>query len=168
MTAYHTASQRARERYDSTNPGVIFEDDHHVNTEAEWRIAELRVVRKDHVIYVRATAWKRAFSENTESDGTIYCTLLPPSRVLEWMYFENDLYVNHENDLHVNHENDLYVNHENDLYVNHENDLHVYHENDLYVNHENDLFVNHENDLFVNFEYDQYAYINYGNDLYEN
>ncbi|KAK3102333.1 hypothetical protein FSP39_010570 [Pinctada imbricata] len=89
MTAYHTASREARHRYDNKNPGIIFDDDYQVYSEKDWNNANLVVTKRGRVYHVRASSLKRKFTVEDSTDGTIYCTLLPPDRALEWIYIDS-------------------------------------------------------------------------------
>ncbi|XP_064602649.1 uncharacterized protein LOC135468367 isoform X2 [Liolophura sinensis] len=90
MTGYHEASKLARDRYDKRHKGIQFHDDVIVQTEEEWDRRHLVVDMVKHEAHVTAVAWKSPLShEPSHLAGMYYCRLLPPSRVIEWIYVDS-------------------------------------------------------------------------------
>lgn len=90
LTAYHQASTAARSRYDKTNPGIIFNDDIQLTSEYQWEKSTLLVNSDNRVLYVTSYSYTKQLSRQRDDEGgLIYCKLLPPLRVMEWIYTDS-------------------------------------------------------------------------------
>ncbi|KAH9503336.1 hypothetical protein Btru_072766 [Bulinus truncatus] len=90
MTAYHTASDRARSRYDNYHRGAIFEPDIEASSEEAWDGSRLNFNMYGSTLYVSSSVYKTPLNEDLErNNGLFYCKLLPPDRALEWIYVDS-------------------------------------------------------------------------------
>ncbi|CAL1535766.1 unnamed protein product [Lymnaea stagnalis] len=90
MTAYHTASERARNRYDNYHRGVLFEPDVIVDSEELWETTRLELVTKATTLHVTSTSYRTPNDETLGLlSGLFFCKLLPPDRALEWIYVDS-------------------------------------------------------------------------------
>ncbi|XP_059154584.1 uncharacterized protein LOC131940024 [Physella acuta] len=90
VTAYNTASDTARQRYDRYRRGAIFEPDIVTDSEVLWQTTKLKVETKGTELYVTSIAFKTPHTENLgPEDGLFFCKLLPPDRALEWIYVDS-------------------------------------------------------------------------------
>lgn len=96
VTALSMASGKARERYYAQHLGAIFHDDIVVKTLTEWEQSELRIeslLHEQHItsfVYQTETETVNGEVQEGEAGGGLYfCRLLPPTRVLEWIYVDS-------------------------------------------------------------------------------
>uniref|UniRef100_A0A0B6Z683 Uncharacterized protein n=1 Tax=Arion vulgaris TaxID=1028688 RepID=A0A0B6Z683_9EUPU len=90
MTAYHSASERARNRYNNYHRGVIFEPDIVTDSEALWESTRLKLDTVDHVLHVTSISYQTANDQALSPyDGLFFCKLLAPDRALEWIYVDS-------------------------------------------------------------------------------
>ncbi|BFZ04862.1 hypothetical protein BsWGS_07901 [Bradybaena similaris] len=90
MTAYHTASEAARIRYDNHHRGVIFEPDIVTDSEVLWETTRLKLETVSRVLHVTSISYKTANDLSlSQYAGLFFCKLLPPDRALEWIYVDS-------------------------------------------------------------------------------
>ncbi|GFR88820.1 hypothetical protein ElyMa_002527400 [Elysia marginata] len=89
MTAYHTASERARTRFDQVERYVRFQPDIVVDSEIEWESTPLQVETIGRELHVTGISYKTRNDENlSQYAGLYFCKLLPPERAMEWIYVD--------------------------------------------------------------------------------
>lgn len=89
MTAYHTASEKARHRFDKYKRSVLFAPDVVTNSEALWEKTRLKITMEPGAIHVTSIAYKTLPDDSqTLYSGLFFCKLLPPDRALEWIYVD--------------------------------------------------------------------------------
>ncbi|XP_069132040.1 uncharacterized protein [Argopecten irradians] len=81
---YHLAQNITRKRFDRTHSGIIFHEDIVARTKSEWEQQKLLVEQRDNVLHVTSVSWT-----STSSEGIVYCKLLPPPRITEWIYVDS-------------------------------------------------------------------------------
>ncbi|KAK0053471.1 hypothetical protein Bpfe_017169 [Biomphalaria pfeifferi] len=90
MTAYHTATERARIRFDGYHRGVIFQPDIVTNSEALWESTHLKFNVHASKLYVTSIAYKTPMDDDLGVEsGLFFCKLLPPDRAMEWIYVDS-------------------------------------------------------------------------------
>ncbi len=90
LTAYNTASETARRRYDNKHRGVIFHTDMLVQSDLAWELSQLVVDVQQHELHVTAISYLTPNSEQFgERAGLYYCKILPPDRALQWIYVDS-------------------------------------------------------------------------------
>ena len=89
MTAYHTASQKARTRYDQVARYVRFQPDIECDSEIEWEHTPLKVEAVGQELHVTGISYKTRIDEDLSPyAGLYFCKLLPPERAMEWIYVD--------------------------------------------------------------------------------
>ncbi|XP_063398171.1 uncharacterized protein LOC134683060 [Mytilus trossulus] len=83
VIAYNRSAEKIRKRFDKRNPGILFHEDIIIPTESSWNKKNILVTKQNHVLHVTSHAY---ITENN-ADGHIFCTLLPPIRAMEWIYY---------------------------------------------------------------------------------
>ncbi|KAK3781461.1 hypothetical protein RRG08_019086 [Elysia crispata] len=89
QTAYHTASKKARIRFDHVDRYVSFQPDIVKDSEIEWEHTPLKVEVVGHELQVTGISYKTINDENLSPyAGLYFCKLLPPERAMEWIYVD--------------------------------------------------------------------------------
>uniref|UniRef100_A0A0L8GP09 Alpha/beta hydrolase fold-5 domain-containing protein n=1 Tax=Octopus bimaculoides TaxID=37653 RepID=A0A0L8GP09_OCTBM len=95
VTALSKVPPEVLKRYYGKHKGAIFHEDIHINNENEWWQRKLLVNTTEHEQHVTAYLYEtevesagNEVEEGGEGGGFFYCTLLPPSRVMEWIYVD--------------------------------------------------------------------------------
>ena len=90
MTAYHTASDSARARYDRYHRGMTFATDEVTDSLYVWEQAPLKTHVTNGEMHVTSMSFKpeKDFHER-EFAGVFYCKLLPPDKALEWILVDS-------------------------------------------------------------------------------
>ncbi|GFO17496.1 titin [Plakobranchus ocellatus] len=90
LTAYHSASEEARNRFDQVARSVIFLPDIVTDSEAVWKNTPLKVDMVGHETHVTSVSYKTRNEEGSDPyAGLYFCKLLPPERALEWIYVDS-------------------------------------------------------------------------------
>lgn len=84
VIAYNRSAEKIRKRFDKRNPGILFHEDIIIPSESSWNEKNILVTRHNRVLHVTSYAY---ITENNDADGHILCTLLPPIRAMEWIYY---------------------------------------------------------------------------------
>ncbi|XP_076115666.1 uncharacterized protein LOC143083281 [Mytilus galloprovincialis] len=84
VIAYNRSAEKIRKRFDKRNPGILFHEDIIIPTESSWNEKNILVTKQNSVLHVTSHAY---ITENNNADGHIFCTLLPPIRAMEWIYY---------------------------------------------------------------------------------
>lgn len=84
VIAYNRSAEKIRKRFDKRNPGILFHEDIIIPSESSWNEKNILVTRHNRVLHVTSYAY---ITENNDADGHIFCTLLPPIRAMEWIYY---------------------------------------------------------------------------------
>jgi len=85
LIAYHKSAEKVRRRFDLKHPGFISHDDILMPSAESWQNRNILVTRENrHVLHVTSYAY---VTDNNKDKGHIFCTLLPPIRAMEWIYY---------------------------------------------------------------------------------
>ncbi|OWF39404.1 uncharacterized protein LOC110465078 [Mizuhopecten yessoensis] len=82
---YNSAQNITRKRFDETHSGIMFHDDIVARSKPEWEQQPLVVEHRDNVLHVTSVSW----TSPIPAEGIVYCKLLPPPRIVEWMYVDS-------------------------------------------------------------------------------
>ena len=75
------SSDAARERYLTRGRPIVFEDDANIWFEAMWGVRPMKTWVDDQGLHVRSVAF--------ETPGSLYCKVVSPSRVMEWINIDS-------------------------------------------------------------------------------
>ncbi|XP_012943546.1 uncharacterized protein LOC106014029 [Aplysia californica] len=90
MTAYHAATERARQRYDNYHRGIVFLPDVVTDSSVLWETMRLRVETRDSELQVTSISYKTDNDmSQSQYSGLFFCKLLPPDKALEWIYVDS-------------------------------------------------------------------------------
>ncbi|XP_033752396.1 uncharacterized protein LOC117336125 [Pecten maximus] len=82
---YHSAQNITRKRFDRTHSGIVFHEDIVARSKSEWERQQLLVEQRGKVLHVTSVSW----TSPMKSEGIVYCKLLPPPRITEWIYVDS-------------------------------------------------------------------------------
>ncbi|XP_052066106.1 uncharacterized protein LOC127705798 [Mytilus californianus] len=84
VIAYNRSAEKIRKRFDKRNPGILFHEDIIIPSESSSNEKNILATRHNRVLHVTSYAY---ITENNDAGGHICCTLLPPIRAMEWIYY---------------------------------------------------------------------------------